>query len=196
MKEFLFLYPVKAYIENSYIPRIERLHPNMREKIFGINDIIDARYRQQGFTINWLMFQPSAENDFAEESKVSQFIHIQPHDRLLDSQITTEQTNPPLLKHADPEFVLSQLPQPIDELIIGGFHLGDCVDKIASFAYQRGIQVFVDEDTTEHFFTALVLRRKIPLMRTKWTLTSLGVSKEWLEFVRRHRVNKPWLIQT
>jgi len=53
MKKFLFLYPIREYIDRALGPL-----PNTDRVIKRLNRIIDIRYRQQGFHIYWLMFKP------------------------------------------------------------------------------------------------------------------------------------------
>ena len=50
--------------------------------------------------------------------------------------------------YPDNDYILSQLGQP-SVLRVAGFHLSDCVSKLAEHAYGKGYEVLVDEDLTE-----------------------------------------------
>lgn len=59
MKEFLFLYPISEYLD-ACIGRITRRESGwLLCKRF--NDLVEARYRQRDFGVNWLMFSKSSE---------------------------------------------------------------------------------------------------------------------------------------
>ncbi|MFC1697945.1 hypothetical protein ACFL1H_06405 [Nanoarchaeota archaeon] len=82
----------------------------------------------------------------------------------------------------------------IEKVVIGGFHQFDCVDKLAEFNYNLGIDTFVDEDTTELFF-ARVIDPGVPLIRENWSLKELGVGDKYYDFVKESRKDKPWMVQ-
>jgi len=96
--------------------------------------------------------------------------------------------------------ILSVLSSPIEELVIGGFHLWDCVDKMAKYAYSRGIPVSVDEDLTELFFYAAPSAKNIPFSReisankTREEIQKYKGSGVW-EIMQEVRQGKPWLLQ-
>ncbi|MFC1663802.1 hypothetical protein ACFL0A_01625 [Patescibacteria group bacterium] len=99
-------------------------------------------------------------------------------------------------KYPDPEFIICQIPE-LTEIILGGFHQWDCVDKLASYAYQKGVVTFVDEDTTELFFSRTTVLGDIPLIRKKLTPKEIGFNRRGLELelFRKLRKDKPWFVQ-
>ena len=91
--------------------------------------------------------------------------------------------------------ILLLCPDPIDELIISGFHFSDCVEKIARYAHEQGIQVFADENLTELFFygtkRGIPISREASLRRTRKLLKKSSL----LDFARKKREGRPWLVQ-
>jgi len=82
---------------------------------------------------------------------VSNVINLQPEDKTLkigvDFKIhTAEKTYP------DPNNILSQFGE-ATIIRVAGFHLWDCVEKLAKCAHEIGLNVLVDEDLTELFST-------------------------------------------
>lgn len=192
MKVFLFLYPVRQFFSD----RIETSPPALREGNHNpgrISDIIDARYRQRGYAINWLMFSTNEDPEKPDLSIVSSYIKICEEDTILVAGVSFKEH---LIgeKYPDPLFILAQIPD-LTELVLGGFHQWDCVDKLAQCAHQRGILTLVDEDTTEMFFARTFLCGEVPLIRGGFTLSDLGIREDMIEFARAARENKPWFVQ-
>ena len=94
--------------------------------------------------------------------------------------------------YADPDYVLDMIPHP-DRLVVGGFHQWDCVNTIAEASFRRGNKTFVDEDTTEMFFSRTSSKGKIPLEKEE--RSGIGTNDEITEIEQMLRKNKPWLIQ-
>ena len=192
MNQYLFLFPIKEYFR----PCIEWYGASF--EVNGcepehINEIIDARYRKKGYRVYWLMFSQDSNTLKPDLSGISSSIRIHGRDTILAAGVSFR-------KHARekayfaPDFVLDQVPRP-DKLVVGGFHQWDCVDKIAMASYGRGIDTFVDEDTTESFFPRTSLLGKIPLERETWSLTDLGMPGHIVEIAKEIRKNKPWFAQ-
>lgn len=121
---------------------------------------------------------------------VAEEINIKPTDKILSSGI-------PFVfmryhKYPEPAYILSQLPQDLEQLVIGGFHQWDCVDKVAQTAYEKGIPIIVDEDTTEIFFKGGSSKLSTPLIRENFTSELSGF---FLEYAREVRLKKPWFAQ-
>ncbi|MEK7202029.1 MAG: hypothetical protein AAB669_00640 [Patescibacteria group bacterium] len=198
MKVFLFLYPFREFFvhSNGYPD-----DPELADKVveyFG--QAIDARYRQRGYQVCWLLFR--SEGEGLDLVNLDRRVSIQPSDLLVDAGMTFSEHCPCRLRgvlpedqwpkpiYADLPFVSSQLPGPIEELWVGGFQISDCVEKLARFAYFRlGLKgsVHVDEDLTGmgvwpaklHLCPRLIKRLKMtrdpfPLVRESWTYESTG----------------------
>ena len=139
MKEFAYLYPIPEYTDFVCPPE----SPQRQQYKRVLNQAIDLRYRQQEFGINYVIFDGHA---------ISDVIDIQPSDRVIEAGIDfkTHTTKQPdgQYPYPNPDNILDQL-NALRILRIGGFHLWDCVDKLAKRAYERGLAVLVDEDLTE-----------------------------------------------
>lgn len=110
-----------------------------------LNACIDSRYRSRGFTIFFALL---------DNSRISDVIDVHPGDRIIFVGIDAEthRTRGPDGKfpYPDQNELLNQLGQ-ISTLRVAGFHMWDCVDKLAKTAYGRGLVVLEDEDLTEFF---------------------------------------------
>jgi len=190
MNQYLFLFPVKEYFEaclNACGTFEFRGH-----KPAELIHIIDARYRNKGYKINWLLF--SREDDLSKPDlrQVPDFLEIEEHDGILVAGVSFgEHTSKG--KYADSDYVLDQLPIH-RRLVVGGFHQWDCVNRVAERSHERGIETFVDEDTTELFF-GRQLFSGIPLIRKKWSLRELGIPEKFYKFAKKRREGKPWFVR-
>jgi hypothetical protein len=155
-----------------------------------INDIIDARYRRRDYKIFWLMFSKEDSPQEPDLSIVSNYIKINEEDFILAAGVSFD-THINEKKYPEPEFIFSQIPE-ITELIVGGFHQWDCVNKIAKHAYEKRIPVLVDEDTTELFFERTRLFGDIPLIRENTLPEDLGLEGLKIGLYRKMREGKPW----
>jgi hypothetical protein len=171
--QFLFLYPVHAYFnqevemhafgsfeEDDHERKLRRKWKRaktsdrkqfLKEEIKDyrmdrfreiyrriLNECIDQRYRQKGFGMNFAIF--AGQNGTG-------LIDLKAGDRTFEVDISFEQLMV-LKKYADPNYVLGKVQSP-GHLRIAGFHMWDCVEKVAKCAYENGVDVLVDEDLTE-----------------------------------------------
>ncbi len=158
MNIFLFLYPIKPYFEiclkNYCWP-----DPIDYEIIRELGIIIDERYRQQGYNIYWLMFRIEHNLSKPDIELLCSYIGVCNEDIVIASGIsfkkhTTDKSYP------DPSFIFNQLPSNrINRLVLGGFHLSDCVEKLSQYLSTRGINVSIDKECTELFFLLRLLRQ-------------------------------------
>lgn len=145
MKEFAFLYPIPEYIDFE-ISNHEWHEQGFKNRYgHALNQCIDLRYRQNGFEINYVIF---------DKHPISDVINIQASDKIIEAGIdykthTTKRVDGTYL-YPDPDYILDQLPK-LKTLTISGFHLWDCVERLAERAHERGLNVLVDEDLTELF---------------------------------------------
>jgi len=198
-KEFLFCYPIEEYINVpiDWWCKPWQLFRKKGGKIKQFDNLIDKRYRKNGWKINWLMFSDEKDESKPDMSRTSKYFKTHKEDRILvagmgfDKHIKTE-------KYPDENFILEQIPIP-DKLIIGGFHATSCINKLAAAAYKKGIDVWVDEDVTELFFTTTGLLGVIPIKRKKSRMKELlelgTLTPATVEFMKRDRKKKPWFEQ-
>ena len=159
-----------------------------------IDEIIQARYRDKGYEVYWLLF--SAEH-IMEEPNISRIksdiFTVYPNDNVISAGVSFS-LHVNCKVYPDAEYILSQLPDDIESLAIGGFHLDDCVDFLASVAHKKQINVKVDEDVTDFFFAITILCGLIPLIREKYpTLDEMEVYPHKREMIIRYRKKRPWL---
>ena len=64
------------------------------------------------------------------------------------------------IKYPSERYLIEQLGD-FDEIVVGGFHFGDCVKIVAEYCYQCGISTIVDLDLTDLFFN--IYHKKITL---------------------------------
>lgn len=140
-KKFLFLYPIDKIFDFEISNYTWSHGEGFRKKyITLLNRCIEQRYRQNGFQINYLVF---------DDTPVSAVILQKPEDVKIKAGITAEE-HFELKIYPDEKGIIERI-MPAKRLVIAGFHLWDCVDKAAESAYRRGIDVEVDEDLTETF---------------------------------------------
>ncbi len=190
--QYLFLFPVKEYIEFSMF--VEDV-PEAGHQTEYLMRVIEARYRSRGYDVNWLLFSEHGDLAQPDRAAVPQYVEIKPEDRVLAAGVSFK-THTTEKVYADPNFVLNQLPEH-RRLVIGGFHKNDCVDKIARRSHERGIDTFVDEDTTEKFYHALPLG-VVPLVRERWRVRDFLSEEHYKAFkeaIMLGREERPWLVQ-
>ncbi|HLC53112.1 MAG TPA: hypothetical protein VJK03_01080 [Candidatus Nanoarchaeia archaeon] len=111
----------------------------------ALNECIDLRYRINGFEIVYALL---------DGEPLSDIIVSHPQDRIIYAGMDalTHHTQKPdgTYPYPDQDYILNQLGSP-DHLRVAGFHVWDCVEKLARRAHERGINVLVDEDLTELF---------------------------------------------
>ena len=201
MKRFLFLYPIREYIDREATCASNRPHLLKR-----LNKIIDSRYRQSGYQINWLLFGTEGRPSIPDMSLIDPNISIYEADRIVSAGLSREKHR----KYVYPSCkrILARL-SPVSELVIGGFHQGDCVNRVARIAHRTGLAVAVDEDTTDQFFKTARLQRVPPITRTRKEYASsfltllesmrkLFSDEMVTRAIQEHRIErsqKPWLVQ-
>jgi len=217
----MFLYPIPEYIqfeiklgafgwkcptwEKKWIKRFQELSESERDKLrptaileketrFSyqyskiLNRCIDERYRKRGFNVNWVIFK---------EHPISNLINLHLDDSVIQTDIDfkTHTTKLPdgTYPYPNPDFIIKQLGN-IDLLRISGFHMWDCVERVAKRAYEKGINVLVDEDLTElmsfRFREAYFRADRYP------TYNPRTLDKESFEQFMKPRRDCPWLYQS
>lgn len=199
MKSLLVLYPIQPYAD---VLMSRREFPEIKTEYARIYQrLINKRY--PGFQLIWLMFSEPQSPKKPDMSQLWQGISIKQSDIIWACGINFEEHCKKKL-YPDPKTILDSCPQPVEKLVIGGFHFWDCVEKVAKFAHGQGIDVLVDDDLTEFFFWKVKNRMgipspyRIPLSREKSImkdreqyLKSGGLDQ--LKRVREARRGNPWL---
>jgi hypothetical protein len=220
MNQFMFLYPIPEYIgfeirngahrwncptwEKKWTKIFRWLSEEEKDKLRPIviqekearfsyqyskilNKCINERYRDNGFKINWVIFKGHS---------ISDLIQVHSEDSILQTDIdfqthTTERPDGTYL-YPDLDFILNQLGD-TQQLRIAGFHMWDCVEKVAKKAYERGVNVLVDEDLTEfmsfRFSESSFRTDKYP------TFNPRNFDDKSFEQFMEPRINCPWLYQ-
>lgn len=183
MKSFVFLYPIPEYF-NAEIERWGwRAGDGFKEKYSKmLNQCIDARYRQKGFEISYAIF---------DNHEISDMVNLQPDDKIIPVRIDfkTHISYPPV--YPDPDIILAKLGNP---LRIGGFHMWDCVQKLAERAYEKGIDTLVDEDLTE-FFAFCIKQEPFAIDKYPSYDPRKYLDESTFESFMSARRGKPWLWQ-
>lgn len=148
-KYFVFLYPIPEIInfeiKNNGWHEKGGIDTFKRKYKKTLNRCINIRYRQKGYAIVYALFNGH---------EISDVIEIQPSDKIIEVGLdfkthTTKQSNGEYL-YPDQDYTLNQL-NGVRIIRIAGFHMWDCVERLAKRAYEKGLDVLVDEDLTEFF---------------------------------------------
>ena len=151
-KVFLYLYPIKEFT-NKFLFRDDRLYDerNVTRPLPVLNDTIDKRYRQKGYQVAFALY-PDRELYGMEKHNGDKIIYtdIPFSDASAYDENGNEKKNF-IPKYPNERFLIEQL-EPVDELVVGGYHAMDCVKRVAEVALQSGINTLVDLDLTDLFF--------------------------------------------
>ena len=189
MKYLLLLYLIQPYVDVL----IGEEPPDDKARFATLYKKI-VRERYPGFQVVCVFFSKLGEKKEPDTSQKWNLFSLEESYIIEASGVTfadhcDNQTYP---KESD---ILALCPDPIDELIVSGFHFSDCVEKIARYVHEQGIQVFVDEDLTNLFFYGtkggVPVSRAASIRRTKKSLRESSL----LDFARESRRGRPWLVQ-
>lgn len=192
MKVYLFLYPIAPFFENE-INNSYRFR-NGKYDVRRLNEIIRARYREKDYKIIWLLFGQENEPNKPDKNLLADWVTIKPEDSIISAGISFKE-HTQQRKYPNPEFIFGQISN-LTEIILGGFHQWDCVSKLASYAYNLGLPVKVDEETTEMFFSLTNLLGPLPLIRnSSLTLKEIFNDGNGLKDAISARESMPWFLQ-
>lgn len=150
-KVFLYLYPIKEFTE-KFISRYDfEKYKERYEPIAILNKCIDKRYRENGYQVVFALY-PDKEIFGIDKKENDKVIYT---DILFsETSVTDEQGNRKknfIPRYPNEMWLLKQLGD-IDELIVGGYHVMDCVRRVAEVSMKNGINTLVDLDLTDLFF--------------------------------------------
>lgn len=199
MKALLVLYPIQPY---ANILMGEKESPEIKIKYAQIYQRLICK-RYPDFQLIWMMFSDLQSPEKPDMSQLWQGISIKKDDIVWACGISFDEHCKNKL-YPNPKTILDACPQPIEELIIGGFHFWDCVEKVAKYAYEQGISVLVDDDLTEFFFCKVRNHKGVPSPSRIPLLQAESIKKDrkqfiesggfrQLERVREARKENPWL---
>ncbi len=186
-KKFIFLYPQQEIFEqkiNVKLSEQEKVKFNYSKKL---NSCIHYRYRLNGFSIVYALL---------DDSSVSDIIQLKPKDKIIyvgmDSKTHRTKKINGKYPYPNQDFILNQI-LPVDTLVVGGFHMWDCVEKLARRAHKKGINVLVDEDLTD-FFAGRIIDKDFRIKKYP-TYNPKLEGQLYFESFMQARKNKPWLFQ-
>jgi len=177
--------------------------PEIKEKYTLIyQNLVSRRYPD--FQLVYIMFSEDGNPENPDMSQLWQGISIREQDIVGACGVSFKEHCGKKI-YPDPERSISFCPCPIDKLIVVGFHFWDCVEKIAKHAHEQGIDVLVDDDLTEFFFSSIRGPKGIPSpSRIPYSLEKSVIKKRrdlrrsgvrLLERIREVREGKPWLVK-
>lgn len=190
MKQFVYLYPIDEIfdfeINSKGASQKEGVEVFRQRYKTALNQCIDLRYRRNGFGINYAVF---------DGSPVSGIIELRESDKIIQVGMdfkthTTKQPNGEF-PYPDQNHILNQL-NGVTKIRIAGFHMWDCVERLAKAAYEIGINTLVDEDLTE--FLAFRINEPDFKLDKYPTYDARNRNPMFDEFLRARR-EKPWLWQ-
>ena len=124
----------------------------VRDRFRLINRLLDDDYRSQGYRVVWGMFSSPENISLPDYSCVSDIFDVREDDQVIAVGVTREDHMKQYM-YPDPQAVVRSL-FPLDYLVLGGFHLSDCLRRIASGAAALGVPSQYDLLLTDHFFYA------------------------------------------
>ncbi len=151
-KIFLYLYPIQEY-NRSFEFSEEYLQQMKRENPYKVlNECIQKRYREKEYQIVYAIYP----------GKKIYGVNTLTTDKIIYTDVTFEQASgynhdgikkqDKDIKYPSEKYLIEQLGY-FDEIVIGGFHFGDCVKKVAEYCYQNEFPTLVDLDLTDLFFS-------------------------------------------
>jgi len=191
MKQFIFLYPIPEFIdfeiENYAWSEKEESDAFRKRYKITLNKCIDTRYRQKGFEINYAVFDKSPISRVIEFKQLDKVIEVG-----LDFKTHKTKQSDGKYPYLNQDHILNQLNK-THVIRIAGFHMWDCVEKLAKRAYERKLDVLVDEDLTEFFCVRL---RDPDFKIDKYpTYNPRKHQESMFNLFTQVRKEKPWLWQ-
>lgn len=151
-KVFLYLYPIEEFTK-MFLFHDDSLYDewNVERPLPILNDTINQRYREKGYQIVYALY-PDKDLYGLKKSAKDLIVYTD----ILFSEASAYDENGVkknnfIPKYPNEKLLLEQL-GPIDKLVVGGYHVMDCVKRVAEVALSLGIDTLVDLDLTDLFF--------------------------------------------
>ncbi|MFA5259406.1 MAG: hypothetical protein WC979_06785 [Candidatus Pacearchaeota archaeon] len=184
---------LKATVGKTGLRMLQREYSEKAAQLFrpiysqALNKSIDLRYRKNGFRIFYALLN---------DAQLSETITLHPEDRVVYTgmDIKTHRTPDANGNYPYPseDFILDKLGE-ITKLVVSGFHLNDCVQRVAKRAYERKIDVLVDEELTELFGHNIRRPEFNPQRYPSINLLELIADPEFFKIINEKRKERPWL---
>lgn len=221
-KQFIFLYPIPEIInleierwagsftredkEKEFLQKLSRAKSKKEEELIrqearkelisefkefyksNLNSCIDARYRKNGFGINYAVFNGSVVSDVIELGEGDRIIEVG-----IDFKTHTTKKANGKYPYPRSDYILNQL-NGVKIIRIAGFHLWDCVEKLAKRAYKRRLDTLVDEDLTQ-FFAGRLKDPDFKIDKYPTYNPRKGSNPFYIKRFMKARRGKPWLWQ-
>ncbi len=149
-----------------------------------LNACIKRRYREKDFGINFAVF---------DGHSVSDMVSLHKYDKVFSVGLDFN-THVSRKQYPDADAVLNQVGLNGGQLIVAGFHMWNCVEKVAQRAHERGANVLVDEDLTEFLSGRINFLPKLRTDRFPSYNPRMQGKTAYLKFIEA-RKGKPWLWQ-
>lgn len=150
-KVFLYLYPIEEYqkmfmcSDNYYVTH------DLENPMIVLNECIEKRYKDNGYEVIVANYPDKAVYGVSKSNI----------DRIINTNVTFKEASgyredgseKPIeeVKYPSEQYLLEQVGN-VDEIIIGGFHLGDCVKRVAEHFHKNGINTMIDIELTDFLF--------------------------------------------
>lgn len=151
-KVFLYLYPIKEFT-NMFLFHDDRLYDewNVPRPLPILNETIDKRYRNKGYQVVFALY-PDRELYGIEQKYGDKIIYTDiPFSEASAYDESGNEKKNFVPKYLDEKLLIKHLGD-VEELVVGGYHVMDCVKRVAEVALQSGINTLVDLDLTDLFF--------------------------------------------
>ena len=149
---FLYLYPIEEYTK-MFLFNDDSIYDkeNIKRPLPIIDECIQKRYRDNNYEIVFLLY-PDRELFGLTKKKQDKIIFTD----ITFSEASAYDENGREKENFIPKYpnelqILKQL-GPLNELVVGGYHVNDCVKRVAEIANEQGIDTLIDLDLTDNFF--------------------------------------------
>ena len=149
---FLYLYPIEEFAKMLTFTDEDYKEWGRVPALKALNYTIDKRYRDKGYKIIYAVYR----------DKEIYGLDVKSNDLIINTDTTFDELScidddgkekqDFIPKYPDEDYLINQIGF-VDKLIVGGYHFSDCVKRVAERAYDRGIDILVDLELTDLFFS-------------------------------------------